>query len=99
MIKNMLITLIVALIVFEIIEHVLAPLIGFMFGKKRRSISGAEGMVGKVVEVKQWNTNQGEVFVNGELWRAICKVPLVKGDKAVIHDVEGLILKVGPLND
>jgi len=99
MIKNMLITLIVALIVFEIIEHVLVPLIGFMFGKKRRSISGAEGMVGQVVEVKRWNADEGEVFVNGELWRAVCMVPLVKGDKAVIHDVEGLLLKVEPLND
>jgi membrane protein implicated in regulation of membrane protease activity len=99
MIKNMLITLIVALIVFEIIEHVLVPLIGFMFGKKRRSISGAEGMVGQVVEVKRWNADEGEVFVNGELWRAVCMVPLVKGDKAVIHDVEGLLLKVEPLNN
>jgi membrane protein implicated in regulation of membrane protease activity len=99
MIKNMLVTLIVALIVFEIIEHVLVPLIGFMFGKKRRSISGAEGMVGQVVEVKRWNADEGEVFVNGELWRAVCMVPLVKGDKAVIHDVEGLLLKVEPLND
>ncbi|MCW8871231.1 NfeD family protein [Pseudomonadota bacterium] len=99
MIKNMLITLIVALIVFEIIEHVLVPLIGFMFGKKRRSISGAEGMVGQVVEVKRWNADEGEVFVNGELWRAVCMVPLVKGDKAVIHDVEGLLLKVEPLSD
>lgn len=99
MIKNMLIILIVALIVFEIIEHVLVPLIGFMFGKKRRSISGAEGMVGQVVEVKRWNADEGEVFVNGELWRAVCMVPLVKGDKAVIHDVEGLLLKVEPLSD
>jgi len=99
MIQNMLITLVVALIVVEIIEHVLVPLIGLIFGKKRRSISGAEGMVGQVVEVKRWKDDEGEVFVNGELWRAVCMVPLVKGDKAVIHDVEGLLLKVEPLNN
>ena len=99
MIKNMLIALIVAFVLFEIIEHIVVPLVGFMLGKKRKSISGAEGMVGKVAEVKQWNTTEGQVFVNGELWRAICEVPLVKGDKAIIHNVEGLTLKVEPFND
>jgi len=99
MIKNMLIALIVAFVLFEIIEHVVVPLVGFLLGRKRKSISGAEGMVGQVVEVKQWNTTDGQVFVNGELWRAICEVPLVKGDKAIIHNVEGLTLKVEPFND
>ena len=99
MIKNMLIALIVAFVLFEIIEHVVVPLVGFLLGRKRRSISGAEGMVGKVVKVKQWNTTEGQVFVNGELWRANCEVPLVKGDKAIIHNVKGLTLKVEPFND
>lgn len=99
MIKNILIALIVAFVLFEIIEHVVVPLIGFLLGRKRRSISGAEGMVGKVVKVKQWNTTEGQVFVNGELWRANCEIPLAKGDKAIIHNVEGLILKVEPYTD
>ena len=96
MIKNMLIALIVAFVLFEIIEHVVVPLVGFLLVRKRRSISGAEGMVGKVVEVKQWTTNEGQVFVNGELWKAVSDVPLLKGDKAVIHNVEGLTLRVEP---
>ena len=99
MIKNMLIALIVAFVLFEIIEHVVVPLVGFLLGRKRRSISGVEGMVGKVVKVKQWNTTEGQVFVNGELWRANCGIPLVKGDKAIIHSVEGLTLKVEPFTD
>ena len=99
MIKYLLITLIVALVVFEIIEHVVVPLMGSLFGRKGRSISGAEGMAGKVVEVIQWNTSEGEVFVGGELWKATCRVPLVKGDKAIIHDVQGLTLELEPLDD
>ena len=99
MIKNMLIALLVAFVLFEIIEHIVVPLVGFLLGRKRISISGAEGMVGKVVKVKQWNTTEGQVFVNGELWRANCEVPLVKGDKAIIHSVEGLTLKVEPFTD
>ena len=99
MIKNMLLALIVAFVLFEIIEHVVVPLVWFLLGRKRRSISGAEGMVGKVVKVEQWNTTEGQVFVNGELWRANCEVPLVEGDKAIIHSVEGLTLKVEPFTD
>ncbi len=99
MIKNILIALIVAFVLFEIIEHVVFPLVWFILGRKRRSISGAEGMVGKVVEVKQWNKTEGQVFVNAELWRAVSDDPLLKGDKAVIHNVEGLTLRVEPFKD
>ena len=99
MIKTILIALIVGVIFFEFVEHVVFPLIWFLLGRKRRSISGAEGMLGKVAEVKQWNEAEGQVFVNGELWRAISDVPLLKGDKAVIRRVEGLTLKVEPFKD
>ena len=99
MYKIVLIALIVAFVLFEIIEHVFVPLVGFILSRKKKSISGAEGMVDMVVEVKQWNTTKGQVFVNGELWKATCEVPLVKGDKAIIHHVDGLTLKVEPFID
>ena len=99
MIKNTLIALLVAFVLFEIIEHVAIPLVGFLLGRKGRSISGAEGMVGKVVKVEQWDTTEGQVFVDGELWRANCEVPLVKGDRAIIYSVTGLTLKVEPFTD
>jgi membrane protein implicated in regulation of membrane protease activity len=56
-------------------------------------------MVGKVVQVRQWNKTEGQVFVNAELWRTVSDVPLSKGDKAVIHSVEGLTLRVEPFKD
>jgi membrane protein implicated in regulation of membrane protease activity len=55
-------------------------------------------MLGKAVEVKQWQTSEGRVFVNGELWRAVSDVPLSTGDKAIIQNVEGLTLRVKPFN-
>ena len=99
MIKTILIALVVAFVLFEFVEHVVFPLVWFILGRKRRSISGAEGMIGKVVEVKQWNKTEGQVFVNAELWRAVSDVPLLKGDKALIHDVEGLTLRVEPFKE
>jgi membrane-bound ClpP family serine protease len=99
MITQIVVALIVAVILFEIIEHVVFPLVWLILDRKRRLVSGAEGMVGKVVEVKQWNKAEGRVLVNAEMWRAVSDVPLLKGDKAVIHDVEGLTLRVGPFKD
>ena len=54
------------------------------------------GMLGKVGEIKQWQKNEGKVFVNGELWQAVSEVPLLPGDRVVIQNVEGLTLEVKP---
>ena len=99
MYKNVLIVVIVAFVLLEIIEHLVVPLIGFLLSRKKESICGAEGMVGLVVEVKQWSTTKGQVFVNGELWRALSDVPLLTGDKAVVQNVGGLTLRVKPCKD
>ena len=99
MITQILIALIAAFVLFEIIEHVVFPLVWLILRRKTRSVSGAEGMVGKVVKVREWNETEGRVLVNSELWRAVSDVPLSKGDKAVIHNVEGLTLRVEPFKD
>jgi len=71
-------------------------LIWFFKDKNKKSKYGVTGMVGKVVEVKRWNKTEGQVTVNGELWRAVCDVPLTVGDKARIIDITGLTLKLKP---
>ncbi len=99
MINNLLILLIGAVVLFEIFEHVVIPLIGYVLSRRKRPISGAEAMIGKVAEVKLWHKTKGQVFVDGELWQAICKVSMVKGDKAIVREVDGLTLKVEPFDD
>jgi len=94
MIEYALIALLTAVVLFEVIEHVVLPLVGFLLSRNRKPIIGAEGMVGEVAEVRFWRKNDGQVFVNGELWQAICAAPLVKGDKVVILAVDGLTLRV-----
>ena len=57
------------------------------------------GMIGKVVEIKRWDETEGQVLINGELWKAVCKVPLSIGGKAVVQGIEGLTLKLKPYED
>jgi membrane-bound ClpP family serine protease len=88
------IIIIIFFIVFELIEHVFIPLFWFILKGKKKSNYGVMAMIGKVVEIKRWDKTEGQVLVNGELWRAVCDVPLTQGSKAVIFDIEGLTLKL-----
>ena len=96
MIKTIILTLVIGFILFELVEHVVFPLFWFIKGRKRTSVCGVSGMLGKVGEVKQWQKNEGKVFVRGELWRAVSEVPLLPGNRVVIENVEGLTLEVNP---
>ena len=96
MIKTIILTLVIGFILFELIEHVVFPLIWFIKGRNRKSVCGVSGMLGKVGEVKQWQKTEGKVFVNGELWQAVSEVPLLPGDRVVIQNVAGLTLEVNP---
>ncbi len=96
MLETIIIVIIICIIVFEVIEHVAIPLFWFIFKGRKKSDYGVPGMIGKVVEIKQWNRTEGKVWVNGELWQAVCDVPLTQGRKAVILDIEGLTLKLKP---
>ena len=96
MLKSIILTLVVGVLLFELIEHVVFPLFWFIMDRKRKSVCGVTGMLGKVGEVKQWKKNEGKVFVNGELWQAVSDAPLLPGDRVVIQNVKGLTLGVKP---
>ena len=91
------ITVIALVILFEVFEHVIIPLIGVRAGRGRRPLTGAEGMVGKVVEVRRWSGREGTVSVAGEFWRAQSRTPLAAGDEATVVAVNNLTLRVEPL--
>jgi len=98
-VKSTIIILAIGLLLFEFIEHVIFPLIWFIKDRKRKSVCGVTGMLGKVGEIKQYQQTEGQVFVNGELWRALSDVPLLPGDKVIIQAVDGLTLRVKPFKD
>ncbi len=87
MMKTIILTLVIGFVLFELVEHVVFPLFWFIKDRKRKSVCGVTGMLGKVGEIKQWQETEGQVFVNGELWRAVSDVPLLTGDNAVIQNV------------
>jgi membrane-bound serine protease (ClpP class) len=94
--ETIILALVIGFVLFELIEHVVFPLFWFIKDRKRKSVCGVTGMLGKVGEIKQWRKTEGQVFVNGELWRAVSDVPLLVGHKIVVQSVEGLTLRVKP---
>ena len=72
------------------------PLFWFIKDRNRKSGCGVTGMFGKVGEIKQWQETEGQVFINGELWKTVSDVPLLAGHKIVVQSVEGLTLRAKP---
>ena len=95
---KILIVLVIVFVLFEIIEHIIFPLFWLIIKGRKKSVSGDDGMIGQIGQVKKWNKTEGKIFVHGEIWNAISEVPLSTGEKVVIQSVEGLILKVKPFS-
>ncbi len=95
--KDLLVTAIIAVGTFEVLEHVVLPLLGLVLKRKRKSPVDRRAMVGQIVEVREWDKSEGLVSLKGELWKAVGDAPLSPGDKVVIRRVEGLTVVVGRL--
>ena len=89
MLKNMMLTVIIIFIAIELIEHIIFPIGWSIFKGRKRSTYGVMSMIGKVVEIPRWNKTEGQVFINGELWKAVSEVHLLPGDRVVIQNVVG----------
>jgi len=67
-VKNLIIILAIGLLLFEVVEHLVFPLIWFIKDRKRRSVCGETGMWKKVGEVRYWQESAGQVFLK---WRIV----------------------------
>jgi membrane-bound ClpP family serine protease len=94
MLKEIIVTLAAGSVIFEVLEHVVFPLVWSFVQRRKGSVCDVSSMIGKVGEVKQWRGLRGKVFINGEIWNAKSGFPLLQGDKALIERVEGFILTV-----
>lgn len=97
-IAHIVLTVIFGFLLFELIEHFIIPVIFYVRKRKQQSVTGIESMPGELVDIHQWDGQEGQVFVRGEMWKAVSEVSFTKGDKAVIQQVEGLTLKVQPIS-
>ena len=96
MVLKVFLFIVLALLLFEFIEHIVIPLLAIILHKKRRPMTGGSGLIGEVCEVKEWSNTEGRIFVHGELWWATSEESLSPGDKAVVQSVQGLTLMVKP---
>jgi membrane-bound serine protease (ClpP class) len=67
--------------------------------RRLRSASGREALAGRCGVVRRWENGDGQVFVDGALWRARPSWPdsedqLSAGDAVVVERVSGLTLGV-----
>ena len=66
------------------------------WSKRRRSVVGADALVGRTAVVAVDCMPEGQVRVAGELWRARCRGGAAAGDEVVVTAVRGLELEVEP---
>ncbi len=59
-----------------------------------KPVSGAEGMVGATGIAKETLDPEGNVYVHGELWSAVCDGTIAEGESVVVEKVVGLKVKV-----
>jgi membrane-bound serine protease (ClpP class) len=64
--------------------------------RRRGAVFGAESIVGGSGEAMLSFTGEGKVWLEGESWAAISKVPIEKGQQVVVVDLDGLVLQVEP---
>jgi membrane-bound serine protease (ClpP class) len=65
---------------------------------RRKPSTGREALIGETCEVRSALAPRGTVFVHGELWRAEASEPIAVGESAQVVAVEGLTLRVAPLD-
>lgn len=64
--------------------------------RRRRPVTGSEGMVGTVGVAKTALAPRGMVLLQGELWNAVSEEPINEGEEAEVRAVSGLTLTVRP---
>jgi membrane-bound serine protease (ClpP class) len=64
--------------------------------RQRPVVSGREELLQASGEVLDDFAGSGRIRVHGEVWQAVTKVPLRRGEKVRVRSVEGLVLSVEP---
>ena len=66
---------------------------------KRKILSGKEGLIGEKGEAQTILSpnKEGKVLIQGGWWNALSNEEIKKGEKIIVHEVDGLTLKVKKL--
>ena len=86
--------LIIAVAAFSVL--MLVMVFGMLVRSRRVAlVSGDSAMLGEKAEVMEDFAEQGQVWVHGELWQAVTKQPVKKGQLIPIKAINGLKLILG----
>ena len=92
----------VSAIVTAVFTTALFFLIAGRFGlkaQKKKKMTGMEGMIGEVgTVISDFKGGKGKVRVHGEIWNAVSKDKLKKGEEVRVVAVEGLKVRVEKLS-
>jgi membrane protein implicated in regulation of membrane protease activity len=69
---------------------------GLRLARKWRPATGAEAMIGEEAEVVTRCRPDGQVRIQGELWRARCEAGADVGETVRVERLDGLTLVVSP---
>jgi membrane-bound serine protease (ClpP class) len=67
--------------------------------RRNKIMTGVEGLIGEVAIAQTPLAPSGKVFVHGEIWDAVATANVPAGEKVVVHEVDGLQLKVDPVHE
>jgi membrane-bound serine protease (ClpP class) len=70
-----------------------------MRAQMKKATTGQKGLIGETGTVIRPPAPEGQVAVHGEIWKAVCKEKLKKGDPVKVTAVEGMVLTVEPLEN
>jgi membrane-bound serine protease (ClpP class) len=69
--------------------------LGFVIRAHRLKVTtGDQGLLGEVAVARTALNPEGDVFIQGEIWKAEADQPVKKGEKVVVTGIEQLTLKV-----
>lgn len=94
-IPEMRIRLITALAVSIPIGLITVFLVSIALRARRNKVStGAQGLVGELGVARTPLTPEGQIFIHGELWRAVASSDIPVGEQVIVRAVDGLRLQV-----
>jgi len=61
---------------------------------RRRPTTGSEGLIGEKGRALSGISEDGKVFVHGEIWKAVSEEEIQEGDAIEVTEVDGLALRI-----
>lgn len=86
--------IVIAVVFFELLEHLVLPLIFYNRVRKKKPLVGRRSLHGKTARVVSWRERDGTVLLQGEYWKARSEATLIDGQMVRVKALDNLVLIV-----